>query len=124
MNAQEAINYIHSFFWKGSIPGLGRTQELLRRLGNPEKKLKFVHIAGTNGKGSTAAMTASILRKAGYRVGLYTSPYIYRFNERMQVNGEQIADEDVAAITEYVKQYAETMEEKPTEFELVTAIAF
>ena len=124
MTAQEAINYIHSFFWKGSIPGLSRTQELLRRLGNPEKKLKFVHIAGTNGKGSTAAMTASILQKAGYRTGLYTSPYIYRFNERMQVNGVQIADEDVATITEYVKQYAETMEEKPTEFELVSCIAF
>ena len=124
MNAQQAIEYIHSFFWKGSIPGLSRTQELLRRMGNPEKKLKFVHIAGTNGKGSTAAMTASILRKAGYRVGLYTSPYIYRFNERIQVNGEQIADEDVAAVAEYVKQYAETMEEKPTEFELVTAIGF
>ena len=124
MNAQQAIEYIHSFFWKGSIPGLSRTQELLRRMGNPEKKLKFVHIAGTNGKGSTAAMTASILRKAGYRVGLYTSPYIYRFNERIQVNGEQIADEDVAAVTEYVKQYAEAMDEKPTEFELVTAIGF
>lgn len=124
MNAQEAINYIHSFFWKGSIPGLERTQELLRRMGNPEKKLKFVHIAGTNGKGSTAAMTASILEKAGYKVGLYTSPYIYRFNERIQVNGEQIADEDVAAVTEYVKQFAEAMEEKPTEFELVTAIGF
>ena len=124
MNAQEAIEYIHSFFWKGSIPGLSRTEELLRRMGNPEKKLKFVHIAGTNGKGSTAAMTASILEKAGYRVGLYTSPYIYRFNERIQVNGAQIADEDVAAVTEYVKQFAEAMEEKPTEFELVTAIGF
>ena len=124
MNAQEAIEYIHSFFWKGSIPGLSRTQELLRRMGNPEKKLKFIHIAGTNGKGSTASMTASILHKAGYRVGLYTSPYIYRFNERMQVNGEQIADEDVATITEYVKQFAEAMDEKPTEFELVTAIGF
>ena len=124
MNITEAIQYIHSFFWKGSIPGLSRTQELLRRLGNPEKKLKFVHIAGTNGKGSTAAMTASILQKAGYRVGLYTSPYIYRFNERIQVNGVQIADEDVASVTEYVKQYAEAMEEKPTEFELVTAIGF
>ena len=124
MNAQEAISYIHSFFWKGSIPGLSRTQELLRRMGNPEKKLKFVHIAGTNGKGSTAAMTASILQKAGYRVGLYTSPYIYRFNERIQVNGAQIADEDVASVTEYVKQFAEAMDEKPTEFELVTAIGF
>ena len=124
MNAQQAIEYIHSFFWKGSIPGLSRTEELLRRMGNPEKKLKFVHIAGTNGKGSTAAMTASILQKAGYRTGLYTSPYIYRFNERIQVNGEQIADEDVASVTEYVKQFAEAMEEKPTEFELVTAIGF
>ena len=124
MNAQEAIAYIHSFFWKGSIPGLSRTQELLRRMGNPENKLKFVHIAGTNGKGSTAAMTASILQKAGYRVGLYTSPYIYRFNERIQVNGVQIADEDVASVTEYVKQFAEAMDEKPTEFELVTAIGF
>ena len=89
MNVNEAIAYIHSVFWKGSIPGLGRTQELLRRIGNPEKKLKFVHISGTNGKGSTAAMTASILRKAGYRTGLYTSPYLYRFHERMQINGEQ-----------------------------------
>ena len=124
MNVTQAIEYIHSFFWKGSIPGLERTQELLRRMGNPEKQLKFVHIAGTNGKGSTAAMTASILEKAGYKVGLYTSPYIYRFNERIQVNGEQIADEDVAAVTEYVKQFAEAMEEKPTEFELVTAIGF
>ena len=124
MNVTEAVAYIHSFFWKGSIPGLSRTQELLRRMGNPEKKLKFVHIAGTNGKGSTAAMSASILHKAGYRVGLYTSPYIFRFNERMQINGEQIADEDVATITEYVKQFAEAMEEKPTEFELVTAIGF
>lgn len=124
MNAQEAIAYIHSVFWKGSIPGLSRTQELLKKLGNPEKKLKFVHIAGTNGKGSTAAMTASILRKAGYRTGLYTSPYIYRFNERMQVNGEQISDQELAEITEYVKPFADSMAESPTEFELVSCIAF
>ncbi len=124
MNAQEAIAYIHSVFWKGSIPGLGRTQTLLEKMGNPEKKLKFVHIAGTNGKGSTAAMTASILQKAGYRTGLYTSPYIYRFNERMQVNGEQIADEELCQITEFVKPLADSMEESPTEFELVSCIAF
>ena len=124
MNANEAIAYIHSVCWKGSIPGLGRTQELLRRMGNPEKELKFVHIAGTNGKGSTAAMTASILRKAGYRTGLYTSPYIYRFHERMQVDGQEISDEDLAAITEYVKPLADTMAESPTEFELVSCIAF
>ena len=124
MTANEAIEYIHSNFWQGSIPGLGRTQALLKKMGNPEKKLKYVHIAGTNGKGSTAAMTASILRKAGYRTGLYTSPYIYRFHERMQVDGEEISDEDLVAVTEYVKPLASTMEEPPTEFELVCCIAF
>ena len=103
MNAEQAIAYIHSVCWKGSIPGLGRTQELLEKMGNPEKKLKFVHIAGTNGKGSTAAMTASILSKAGYRTGLYTSPYIYRFHERIQVDGVEISDEELAEITEDVK---------------------
>lgn len=124
MNATEAIEYIHSVCWKGSIPGLGRTQALLEKMGNPEKKLKFVHIAGTNGKGSTAAMTASILRKAGYRTGLYTSPYIYRFHERMQVDGLEISDEELSEITEYVKPLAESLTEVPTEFELVCCIAF
>ena len=124
MTANEAIEYIHSVCWKGSIPGLGRTQTLLAKMGNPEKDLKFVHIAGTNGKGSTAAMTASILRKAGYRTGLYTSPFIYRFHERMQVDGVEISDEDLAAVTEYVKPLAQSMEESPTEFELVCCIAF
>lgn len=124
MNAEQAIEYIHSVCWKGSIPGLGRTQTLLAKMGNPEKSLKFVHIAGTNGKGSTAAMTASILRKAGYRTGLYTSPFIYRFHERMQVDGVEISDDDLAAITEYVKPLAQSMAESPTEFELVCCIAF
>ena len=123
-NAEQAIEYIHSVFWKGSIPGLGRTQELLSLMGNPHNKLKFVHIAGTNGKGSTAAMTASILQKAGYRVGLYTSPYIYRFNERMQINGEPISDEELTEITAWVKPKAQSMAEAPTEFELVSCIAF
>ena len=124
MNAEQAIAYIHSVCWKGSIPGLGRTQELLEKMGNPEKKLKFVHIAGTNGKGSTAAMTASILSKAGYRTGLYTSPYIYRFHERIQVDGVEISDEDLTEITEYVKPLADSMAQSPTEFELVCCIAF
>ena len=124
MNAEQAIAYIHSVCWKGSIPGLGRTQELLEKMGNPEKKLKFVHIAGTNGKGSTAAMTASILSKAGYRTGLYTSPYIYRFHERIQVDGAEISDEELAEITEYVKPLADSMAQSPTEFELVCCIAF
>lgn len=124
MNATEAIEYIHSLYRKGAEPGLSRPRQLLAAMGNPQKQLKFVHIAGTNGKGSTAAMTASILRKAGYRVGLYTSPYIYRFHERLQVDGVQIPDAELAAVTAYVKGFADAMEEKPTEFELVTAIAF
>lgn len=124
MNVNEAIAYIHSVFWKGSTPGLNRVSTLLEKMGNPEKKLKYVHIAGTNGKGSTASMTAAILQKAGYRTGLYTSPYIYRFHERIQVNGQQISDEDLIAITEWVKPLASSMEEPPTEFELVCCIAF
>ena len=124
MTAEQAIAYIHSVFWKGSIPGLGRTNTLLEKMGNPHKDLKFVHIAGTNGKGSTAAMTASILRKAGYRTGLYTSPYIYQFGERMQVDGVLISDEELVEITQFVKPLADSMEESPTEFELVTCIAF
>ncbi len=124
MTAEQAIAYIHSVYWKGSIPGLSRTETLLEKMGNPHKALKYVHIAGTNGKGSTAAMTASILRKAGYRTGLYTSPYIYAFGERMQVDGEMITDEELVAITEYVKPLADSMEESPTEFELVSCIAF
>ena len=123
-NAEQAIEYIHSVCWKGSIPGLGRTRNLLDLMGNPQNKLKYVHIAGTNGKGSTAAMTASILQKAGYRVGLYTSPYIYRFNERMQIDGKPISDEELTETTAWVKPLAQSMEESPTEFELVSCIAF
>ena len=124
MTYEEALTYIHSVCWKGSVPGLSRTQELLAKMGNPEKTMKYVHITGTNGKGSTASMTASVLCKAGYRTGLYTSPYIWRFNERMNVDGEDISDEELAEITEWVKPLAETMADPPTEFELVTVIGF
>lgn len=123
MNYEEALAYIHTVTWRGSIPGLSRTQELLRRLGNPERSLRFVHIAGTNGKGSTSAMMASILHAAGYRVGLYVSPFIDRFNERMQINGVPIPDEMLAALTAEVYPHAEAMAEHPTEFELITSIA-
>lgn len=123
MTVSEALAYIHSVSWKGSVPGLSRTQELLDRIGNPQKKLKFVHIAGTNGKGSTAAMLASVFQAAGYRTGLYTSPYISCFNERMQVDGEMISDAELAEITEAIRPEAEAMADHPTEFELVTAIA-
>ena len=123
MNYSEALSYIHSVCWKGSVPGLERTQELLKKLGNPEKSLKFIHIAGTNGKGSTAAMLSSILEEAGCTVGLYTSPFINRFNERMQVNHQCIGDEELAELTAYVRPLADSMADSPTEFELITAIA-
>ena len=124
MTYSEALEYIHGISWTFCKPGLERTEELCRRLGNPEKKLKFVHVAGTNGKGSFSSMLAQILTASGYKTGLYTSPYIVRFNERMKIDGECISDGELAEITEYVKPYADTMEEKPTEFELITAIAF
>ena len=123
MNYSEALSYIHSVCWKGSVPGLSRTRELLEKLGNPEQSLKFIHIAGTNGKGSTAAMLASILEEAGYTVGLYTSPFINRFNERMQVNHVCIGDEELAELTEYIRPHADSMADSPTEFELITALA-
>ena len=120
---EASLSYIHGLYRKGAKPGLAREQQLLALLGNPEKELQFIHIAGTNGKGSTAAMTASILHKAGYRTGLFTSPYIYRFNERIQLSGQQIPDKDVVRLTKKVRALAETMPEPPTEFEFVTAMA-
>ena len=124
MTYEDALEYIHSVEWLGSRPGLSRTEELLIKLGNPEKGMKFIHVAGTNGKGSTCSMLESILREAGYKVGLYTSPYIVRFNERMCINGEPISDSELAELVEIIKPIADTMEDKPTEFEIITALAF
>jgi len=123
LTAAEAISYIESQGWSTTRLGLERTQELLQRLGDPQKKLKFVHVAGSNGKGSTCAMLDAILRRAGCRVGLYISPYIQDFCERMQVDGENIPGETLAAITERVRREADAMEDHPSQFELVTAIA-
>ena len=123
MTYNEALTYIHSICWKGSKLGLDRTRELLGKLGNPEKQLKFIHIAGTNGKGSCAAMLSSILEEAGYRTGLYTSPFINRFNERMQIDHQCIPDEELAELTEYIRPFADGMADSPTEFELITALA-
>ena len=122
MNYEEALNYIHAVQWAGHKPGLTRTRTLLAALGNPHKQLKFIHVAGTNGKGSTAAMLASCLQAAGYRVGLYTSPFINRFNERIQVNGQQIPDEALVRLVERVKPAADAMTDIPTEFEIITAL--
>ncbi|MBQ8372307.1 MAG: bifunctional folylpolyglutamate synthase/dihydrofolate synthase [Clostridia bacterium] len=123
MTYEEALKYIHGISWTFCKPGLERIGALCRRLGNPEKDLRFVHVAGTNGKGSFCSMLAGILTAAGYRTGLYTSPFILEFNERMQIDGRNISNSSLAEITEYVKPIADSMEDKPTEFELITAIA-
>ena len=122
MNYEQAMEYIHAVQLAGHKPGLTRTRTLLAALGDPHKKLQFVHVAGTNGKGSTAAMLASCLQAAGYRVGLYTSPFINRFNERIQINGQQIPDEALVALVEQVKPAADAMEDVATEFEIITAL--
>ena len=124
MNYEETLQYIHSTCWKGSRPGLERITELLSMIGNPEKGLRCIHVAGTNGKGSFCAMLSSVLRLAGYNVGLFTSPYIEEFEERMQVNGANISREMLAEVTEFVRPFADAMEDSPTEFELITAIGF
>lgn len=124
MSYESTLDYIHRVQWRGQKPGLSRTRTLLAALGNPQAQLRFVHIAGTNGKGSTAACTASILRAAGYRVGLYTSPYLNRFNERIQVDGEPISDGDLEREVDALRPFADAMEDAPTEFELITALGF
>lgn len=124
MTGNEAIQYIHSMVWDRSATGYEHARELLKRMGNPEKSLKFVHIGGTNGKGSIAAMLASVLQQAGYKTGLYTSPYIFRFHERIQINGEQISDEDLGKVTASVKEIVEREQLSPSEFALVCCVAF
>ncbi len=124
MTYNEALEYIHSVSWKGSRPGLERITELCRMMGDPQKGIKFVHVTGTNGKGSTCAMTESILRAQGYKTGLFTSPFVKDFCERIMINGQPVSHEVLAGATAYVKEFADKMEDKPTEFELITAIGF
>ena len=124
MTYKEALEYIHSVNWTFCKPGLERITALCEALGNPQDDLRFIHVAGTNGKGSFCAMTASVLQAAGYRTGLFTSPYIKVFNERMMIDGVPIADEELAELTAFVRPIADGMTDKPTEFELITAIAF
>lgn len=124
MTYREALEYIHSLYWRGKKSGLEKTKELLDLCGHPERELRCIHIAGTNGKGSTAAMLDAICRQAGSKTGLYTSPYIVRYNERIQVRGEQISDETLARLTEYLAGLVEQMEVPPSEFEFGTVLAF
>ena len=122
MNYTEALEYINGTEWYGSKPGLERVSELLRRLGEPQTGLKCVHVAGTNGKGSASAMLASVLKAAGYKTGLFTSPYLARFTERMRINGKEIDPDRLAEIVTRVAPQADAMDEHPTEFELMTAV--
>ena len=118
MTYEEAIHYIESTAMFGATPGLERTRALLHALGDPQNGLRFVHVAGTNGKGSTCAMLASILQSAGHKTGLFTSPYLRRFNERIRVNGKSISDKDLAKATEKLKEAVDACGGGFTEFEL------
>ncbi len=122
MTIKECIDYVHMTKWTGSKPGLSRTRKLLDELGKPQNKLKFVHIVGTNGKGSAAAMLSNVLIDAGYKVGTFTSPFIVRFNERVKLNNVDIPDSELCRIVERIKPVADAMEDVPTEFEIITAI--
>ncbi|MGB7605251.1 MAG: folylpolyglutamate synthase/dihydrofolate synthase family protein [Lutisporaceae bacterium] len=128
MNFEETLNYIESSMRFGCRPGLERTAKLLEMLGNPHKKVKLIHIAGTNGKGSTTAIISNILKHAGYRVGAYTSPHLYKITERMVINGEQISEEHFVKYANMVIDKIKFMEENnmevPTQFEMLTAMAF
>ncbi len=126
MNYAKALEFIHSTYKFGSKLGLDNIKTLLDALGNPQKELKFVHVAGTNGKGSTSSMISHILIEAGYKTGLYTSPFIEQFNERMRIDNVYISDEEIGEFTEAIKEKISWMLEQgynhPTEFEVVTAI--
>lgn len=128
MDYREALKYLSNLTKFGINLGLGRIRELLRRLGNPHQGLKVIHVGGTNGKGSTTAMLASVLAAAGYRAGTFTSPHLHSYTERYQINGQQISEAELAALISELRPYLEAMVaegyEHPTEFEVCTAAAF
>lgn len=128
MNYNEAINYIENTGKFAMNLGLGRIERLCELAGNPEKDLKVIHVAGTNGKGSTTAFISSILISQGHRVGIYTSPYIERFTERIKINNDEISEKEIARLVTEISSDIERVEleglERPTEFEVITACAF
>ncbi|MBR1853253.1 MAG: bifunctional folylpolyglutamate synthase/dihydrofolate synthase, partial [Lachnospiraceae bacterium] len=128
MTYREAMEYIEQIQSCGIVPGLDSIRELCRLMGNPQDELKFVHIAGTNGKGSVLAYISTILKAAGYRVGRYLSPTIFEYRERIQVNGRNISQKDLCKGLEQVKNACEDMVNRglpqPTPFEVETALAF
>lgn len=128
MNYNEALQFIHESHKFGMRLGLDNIKKLLELLGDPQNNLKIIHVAGTNGKGSTCSFISSILKESGYKVGLYTSPFLETFTERIRVNGENISEEEVGKIVSLIKEKIEMMVSEgysyPTEFEIVTAMAF
>lgn len=127
MTYNQALDKINSLLLFGSRPGLDRIKSLLELMGNPQDRLKFVHVAGTNGKGSTCAIISQVLKAAGYKTGLFISPYIVDFCDRMQINGKMISHEDLIECVESIFPLIEQLKEQGiviTEFEFVTAIAF
>lgn len=128
MNYTEAMNYIKNTAKFGSNLGLTRTEKILEFLGNPHKKIKSIHVAGTNGKGSTTAMISSILYHSGYKVGMYTSPYLEEFEERIQINNNNIPKEALSKIVSRVSEAVEKVVamgyDHPTEFEIITCVMF
>lgn len=124
MNWNEAIALLHGANWKHTKIGLERMRDFMHALGDPQEKLRYVHIAGTNGKGSACVMTQSILTAAGFRTGLYISPHLDQFNERLSIDGQMISDADLRRLAARVRAAAETLGEEPTDFEMITAMAF
>ena len=128
MDYKESLKYIEETHKFGIRLGLDNMSKLLELLGNPQDKLNVIHVAGTNGKGSTCSFISSILKECGYKVGLYTSPYLETFTERIRINGENIPEEDVARIVTLIREKIEQMVSEgysyPTEFEIVTSMAF
>ena len=124
MTYEEALTYIHSVNGMFCKPGLERITTLCEGLGNPQKDLKFIHVTGTNGKGSFCSMLTSVLSRAGLRVGRFTSPYLRFFNERIAISDEPISDDALCDLVERVRPIADAMTDKPTEFELISALGF
>ena len=120
----DSLEKIQQMCKPGSHLGLDRLTELLHRLGDPQNKLRYVHVAGSNGKGSMCAMLSAILTRCGYKTGMYTSPQLLRLNERYRINGREIEDDVLAAVADAVRSVAVTMEDVPTEFEITTAMMF
>ncbi|MED4268836.1 bifunctional folylpolyglutamate synthase/dihydrofolate synthase [Geobacillus stearothermophilus] len=123
---EEAVAWIHGRLRLGIKPGLKRMEWMMEQLGHPERRVRAVHIGGTNGKGSTVAYLRSILQAAGYSVGTFTSPYVEQFNERISINGQPIRDEEIVELVQTIKPLADELEQTelggPTEFEVITAM--